>query len=146
MKFNWGTGIAIFYTLFVLVLVFAVIKSTTVDHSLVMEDYYQKDLEYQSHIDKEVNAQGLETDLQIGYSDTDRLIRFQFPLELGSASGTILFFRPSDKAFDFEVAIQPNETGEQVVPADKMLPGLWKVKVDWSAGGTAYYKEDTIIF
>lgn len=146
MKFNWGTGIAIFYTLFVLALVFAVVKSTTVDHSLVTEDYYQKDLDYQSQIDKEVNAQGLETDLLIRYSDPERIIRFQFPTDLGPASGSILFFRPSDKALDFEWPIQPDEAGEQVIPTNNMLPGLWKVKVDWRAGEKVYYKEDTIIF
>ena len=146
MKFNWGTGIALFYTLFVLVLVFAVIKSTGVDHSLVTEDYYQKDLEYQSQIDREVNTQALEEDLKITFSDPERTIRLQFPGNLGDVKGTALFFRPSNKALDFEVPIQPNDTGQQLIPTKGMLPGLWKVKVNWNAGGKEYYKEDTIIF
>ncbi|MBK7408472.1 MAG: FixH family protein [Saprospirales bacterium] len=146
MKFNWGTGIALFYTLFVLVLVFVVIKSRGVDHSLVMEDYYQKDLEYQSQIDKEVNTQNLLEDLKITFSDPERTIRLQFPEGLGVVHGTALFFRPSNKALDFEVPIQANETGEQLIPTRDMLPGLWKVKVNWNAGGKEYYKEDTIIF
>lgn len=146
MKISWGTGIAIFYGLFVLVLVFAVFQSTKVDHSLVTDDYYQKDLEYQTQINKEVNAQNLEEDLRIQFSDGDRSVRFEFPKDLGSVSGNILFFRPSNESLDFEVAIQTGESGEQVISMRDRLPGLWKVKVDWRAGEKAYYKEANVIF
>lgn len=59
MKLSWGTGIAIFYSVFVIVLVFVVVKSTSIDNALVTDDYYKKDLEYQTQIDKQVNSQGL---------------------------------------------------------------------------------------
>jgi nitrogen fixation protein FixH len=146
MKFNWGTGIAIFYGLFVLVLVIAVIRSTGIDNSLVTDDYYQKDLEYQTQIDKQVNARGLSTDLAIRYSDPDHAVQFSFPKDLGAISGKILFFRPSNAALDFETDIQTDENFELIIPTRELLPGLWKVKVDWSAGGRDFYKEETIIF
>ena len=146
MKFNWGTGIAIFYGIFVVVLVIAVIRSTGIDNSLVTEDYYQKDLEYQTQIDKQVNARSLSTDLAIRYSDPDRAVRFSFPKDLGSIEGKILFFRPSNAALDFEADIQTDDNFEQIISTRELLPGLWKVKVDWSAGGRDFYKEETIIF
>lgn len=146
MKINWGTGIAIFYGVFVLVLLFALFKSFSIDNSLVTEDYYQKDLEYQTQIDKEVNAQGLVTDLNVKFSDADKTIRFSFPGDLGAIGGKILFFRPSNAALDFEVNIATDPNFEQVIPANNLLPGLWRLKVDWNAGGKDYYKEETIIF
>ncbi len=146
MKLNWGTGIAITYTIFVLVLVFAVVQSTKVDHSLVTEDYYQKDLEYQTQIDKEVNALNLGEDLQIKYADAQKAVQLQFPAELGAVQGNILFFRPSDKNLDFEAPVQADERGQQIISTQTMMPGLWKVQVNWQAGGVAYYKEETVIF
>jgi hypothetical protein len=44
MKFNWGTGIAIFYIIFVVSLVFQVFKSRQYDHSLVVDNYYEEDI------------------------------------------------------------------------------------------------------
>jgi hypothetical protein len=146
MKLSWGTGIAIFYSVFVIVLVLVVIKSTSFDNSLVTDDYYQKDLEYQTQIDKETNSQSLATDLTVRYSDSEKNIRFTFPQDLGTIGGKILFFRPSNATLDFELPIQVNENLEQVVSAQDLLPGLWRVKVDWNAGGKDYYKEETIIF
>lgn len=146
MKLSWGTGIAITYTIFVLVLVFAVVQSTKVDHSLVTEDYYQKDLEYQTQIDKEVNALNLGEDLQIKYADAQKAVQLQFPAELGVVQGKILFFRPSDKTLDFEAPVQADERGQQTISTQTMMPGLWKVQVNWQAGGVAYYKEETVIF
>ena len=65
MKINWGTGIAIFFSVFVLSLVYQVYRSTQYDHSLVSDQYYADDLRYQEHYDKLANAQSLEKDLQI---------------------------------------------------------------------------------
>ncbi|MBK6623100.1 MAG: FixH family protein [Saprospirales bacterium] len=146
IKLSWGTGIAITYTIFVLVLVFAVVQSTKVDHSLVTEDYYQKDLEYQTQIDKEVNALNLGEDLQIKYADAQKAVQLQFPAELGAVQGKILFFRPSDKNLDFEAPVKADERGQQTISTQTMMPGLWKVQVNWQAGGVAYYKEESIIF
>ena len=49
---NWGTGIAIFYGTFMVIMITFVIKSRSVDHSLVMDNYYEEDINYQSHMDK----------------------------------------------------------------------------------------------
>lgn len=146
MKLNWGTGIAIVYSVFVLALVFAVFQSTKVDHALVTDDYYQKDLEYQDQIDKEVNALNLEEDLQVKYADSERAVRFQFPSGLGDVNGSILFFRPSDKSLDFEAPVRADTAGTQVISTQDLLPGLWKVQVNWNAGGVEYYKEETVVF
>jgi len=145
MKLNWGTGIAIVYTVFVLALIFALIRSATVDRSLVSDDYYQKDLHYQAQIDKEVNAMNLEEDLQVNFTETESAVRFEFPSGLGEVEGSILFFRPSDEDLDFETPIRTDASGVQTISTQNLVPGLWKVKVNWTAGGVEYYKEETIV-
>ncbi len=143
MKINWGTGIAIFYITFAAILVFAVIKSTQYDNSLVSADYYADDLKYQEHYVKLTNSAALAQDLKI--ASEAETIRFQFPNEVGPVKGTILFFCPSDSKQDFTIAVQTDATKQQTVKTQNLKRGLWKVKVDWQAGEKAYYKEATII-
>jgi len=144
MKLNWGTGIAIFYTSFVVVMVLFVIKAKHMEHSLVVENYYEKDLDYQTHLNKVANSKALAVDLAITQNRKQDLVKFQFPTGLRHLSGTILFFRPSDISKDFEVSVETDEENALVVKTDVLLPGLWRIKVNWAAGGQAFYKEEKI--
>lgn len=144
MKFNWGTGIAIFYGVFVLALVFQVIKSTQYDHSLVSDHYYADDLAYQSHYDKLLNTQNLKKDLEISEIAEEGLVAIKFPEDLGNIQGEILLFCPSDSKLDLRVPIQTDANFQQVLPVRGLKPGLWKLKVDWQAGGNGYYKEEAL--
>ncbi len=144
MKLNWGTGIALFYGTFVVVLVAVVIKSTTYDNSLVSDDYYADDLNYQQQYDKLANSRDLAQDLSVELQSAEEKVELRFPSDLGQAAGEIFFFCPSDSKSDFRVAVQPDSNHRQVVPVAGLKPGLWRVKVDWQAGGKAYYKEVVI--
>jgi nitrogen fixation protein FixH len=145
MKLNWGTGIAIFYSLFVIVMAGMVVLSKSFDNSLVVDNYYEEDLRYQSHLDKVENSKGLANDLSIVENETEKSLRFQFPREISAVSGEILFYRPNDATKDFSIDIHPDEEGAVLVPTGKLLPGRWKVKVDWQGDGKAFYKEETVI-
>ncbi len=145
MKLNWGTGIAIVYSAFVIIMVSLVVYSKNIDHTLVMDNYYEEDLKYQGHIDKVNNSRTLANDLEISVLEPDRLLRLQFPVAVSAVSGNVLFYRADDKGKDFSVNIAVNEKGEMNVPTDKLLPGKWKVQVDWKGDGTDYFKEKVIV-
>jgi nitrogen fixation protein FixH len=145
MKINWGTGIAIFYTVFVLAMVTAVIRSTYFDNSLVSDNYYADDLNYQQHYDKLANSQALEKDLEIAQNKAAGLLELHFPGNLEDISGEIHFFCPSKSALDFRIPVQPDDKNQQVIPIEKLKKeGLWRVKVDWKAGKKPFYKETII--
>ncbi len=143
MKINWGTGIAIFYSCFVAVLIFALIKSFSVDNSLVQDDYYSLDLAYQSHYTKRANALTYSIDVKRDIESEE--VRFEYPEQLRSAEGTILFFRPADQSKDFKVAVKPGQDLLQVVSTQALDRGLWKIKIDWKADDAAYYTEEVVI-
>lgn len=146
MKFNWGTGIALFYGTFVIVLLYFVIKSTGQDNSLVSEQYYADDLNYQQQYDKLRNAQALETDLEISRKADSEEVILQFPKDLGVVSGQIRFFCPSDSKQDFAVEVQTDTTFTQAVSSKNLKRGMWRVKVDWKAAEVPYYREEIIMF
>lgn len=144
MKFNWGTGIAIFFSVFVLSLVYQVYRSTQYDHSLVSDQYYADDLRYQEHYDKLVNAQQLKEDLKIEKTKESAALELHFPGGFTQLGGEVHFFCPSDQSSDFRLPVKPMGDGVQRIPTEQLRRGLWKVKVDWTADGKTYYKEQDI--
>lgn len=145
MKISWGTAIAIFYTAFAVAMVSLVVWSKGFDHALVVENYYEQDLKYQSHLDKIANSRSLPNDLFISEDKVEKSLRFQFPKEAGQASGDVVFYKPDDEGLDFSIKIQPGESGEFVVPTGNLAPGRWKVKVDWQGDGRAFFQEKIIV-
>lgn len=145
MKINWGWGIAIFFTLFVVSLVFQVWKSTTYDHSLVEQDYYAKDIAYQEHYDRMLNASKLQKDLQIIQLPQKASIRLEFPKEVGTPSGIIKFFNPANSQLDFERSVEVDAEKQQFISTAELKKGLWRVKVEWDADGKGYYKEEVVV-
>jgi len=145
MKINWGTGIALFYSIFVLVLVWQVYKSTQYDHSLVSDEYYADDLNYQKHYNRLVNYQDLDEQLLIAKTEEGSFVELSFPEELTSVKGDIHFFCPSDSQQDFKLRINTSGTSKQKVPVEGLKTGMWRVKVNFEAGGKTFYKEEVII-
>lgn len=138
-KFDWGYGIATFYILFALVLMGALYASTKVDHSLVKDDYYQLDLEYQDHYDKVERSNSSQL-LSIDYKEKDHKVIFRFR-STESPQGTITFYRAADSSLDFKMPINSNQMR---IDTEKLVEGNWKVNVDWNADGKTYYQEEDI--
>ena len=144
MKFNWGHGIALFYGTFALTFIAIVIQTTRHDHSLVTKQYYQKDLEYQSHYEKLANSQQLAQALKVWKDTEAQALSIQFPDDLENVKGEITFYRPVNSAEDFTVPFQLLDETILEYNTKGMQPGLWTIKVDWQAGETPYYQEINI--
>lgn len=141
MKFNWGFGIAIFYGTFMAILLFFVVRSASYDHSLVMENYYEQDINYQTHYDKIANANALGDGLQVDYRAAQNLLHIRFPEEGQAINGSITFFKPSDKKQDFRKTISLGVGRELELATEKMSRGFWRVQLDWEDGRKQYYRE-----
>lgn len=144
-KFHWGTNVAIFYIMFVLVLVGFVVFTTFNRVDLVDENYYENEIKYQSTIDKIERSNNLAEPLKIEVAG--KYVRFSYPKGISSKdiNGKITFFRPSNKKLDFVVPVVSDESGFQVVNSDNLIRGLWRVKVDWAVGDSAYYNEQVLM-
>lgn len=143
IKFNWGTGIFLFYTLFAIVLFTAVYRSTFRNNSLVTEKYYAADLKYQEHYNKLVNSQALSESVEIE-KNSGGLIEMNFPKNFHNISGEILLFHPVNSDFDLKIPIALNDQNQQIIPTESLMKTRWRVKVDWQADGKPYYTEKQI--
>ncbi len=141
---NFGHKITVVYVAFVifmLSLVTLCIKKK--DLFLVSSDYYKKEIAYQSEIDKYSNTQKLSVPVKIERNESD--LTFQFPEESKNAKGEILFYRPSNASLDFSIPIKLDVYASQKVETNKLVKGLWVVKMEWEQNGKGYLKEQKVI-
>lgn len=145
MNINWGTGIAIFSASFMLMILGFVVNSFQHRVDLVSADYYQQEIAHQQQINKVQQAEraNMKVSHQIIASDGAGEVQIQFPT--ATAKGNMLFFRPSNAKQDFKVAIAPTAEGKQNVRNALLTSGLWRIKIDWSNNGEAYYQELTLV-
>lgn len=142
MKINWGTKIAIFYTSFVLFIIFMVVMAFSQNYDLVTEDYYAQEIAYQGRIDQQTNTNNLAEKVKISVDKQELVVKLP-GAEDQTFEGTINCFRPSDETKDFDVAI--TNASEQKIPLSKFIKGKYLLKMTWQAHGKSFYDEQTII-
>ncbi|MEW6005502.1 MAG: FixH family protein [Stygiobacter sp.] len=145
LKFNWGTGIALTYILFLIAILTMVFIFMNQDVVLETNDYYAKGLEYQSQIDKIERTKNLTEQLEI-LNKNDRIV-FNFPKIFANKiiSGEIYFYRPSNNKSDFKSKIDLTDSLQQIIFTKNLEKGLWKIKVDWSVENQNYYNEKILM-
>lgn len=147
MKISWAHGLIIFFILYIGYLVGTVIKSSTVVHNLVVEDYYAHDIAYQKwYVDAAENRELLHKDLSIEVDSYSHQIQFKFGVNSQQLIGKVHFYRPSDKRLDqhHDFNLSANET-DFGLATHSLHPGRWIIKIRWNDGVRDYYKEESII-
>ena len=144
MKINWGSGIAIFYSLFVVTMVYMVVRASQEDVNMVQDNYYDHDLNYEAF--RKSRQEGMQVGaLAIEYQSAERNVKIQFPQTSGNIGGMIKFYRPSDHEMDQSVKILVDDQNKMVVPVDQLSKGYWKILVNWDIDGQSYYKEEPLV-
>jgi len=147
MKFNWGTGIVLAFIGFIGFIMFFIIKMSTnekYDHQLVVEDYYEQELNLQKEIDNEKNSKKLKQNISWKKTEEGLLIKFPNDLNFSKISGKVFLYRPSDKQFDFETPISLS-SHNLLIPDNRLLDGRWNIIIDWEYNDISYrYKKEII--
>lgn len=145
IKWNWGTGITVFLTLFILSLIAFILFTFTVKYDMVEPDYYDKDLKYQEHIDKIKRFSLLKEKPTIVTQNSFVFINFPLVFNLNNIKGIIHFYRASDKNLDFKMNLSLSDDNTQVIDMRDKAKGFWLIKVNWSFNDTDYYFEEEIL-
>ncbi|MDX9923568.1 MAG: FixH family protein [Ignavibacteriaceae bacterium] len=144
MKLNWGSGIAITYILFMVAVIILVLIFMNQDVHLVTDDYYAKEIEYQQQIDKVERTKLLSEQPVVTFSDGVFMVSFPKSVK-NIINGEIQIYRPSDSNLDKTASIFLDAENRQLIKPPINLPGLWKVKIDWTRNDTNYYNEKIIL-
>ena len=146
MKLNWGTAIVIAFVAFIAFIMYFVIQMSTddtLDHELVVEDYYQQELKYQDEIDKVSNVKSLSQ--EITYAKTTEGLVLTFPEEIQDIEGKVFLNRPSNKQLDFEMPISLSNHN-LLIPDNRLLDGRWNIRVEWEQDGKPYLFKTAITY
>lgn len=144
IKFNWGTGIVI--ALIVMVSGMLVLVSIAVrqDFDLVDNDYYQKSITYQQHIEKVGNTAALEKPIIFEISADSLKLAYPNLANYGDYMGKIHFYSPVEAKRDFSLAVKLDSKYTQIIDLQNLKKGRYQVKIDWTANGVSYYQEEEI--
>lgn len=141
---NWNMGktIAVVVTLFMATTVYFVLQAMKIDVELVSSDYYQREIEYDKQIARQLNAQ--KAGYYVRHDIENNQIYLQFPADLVNEEvrGNIHFYAPSTVHHDFNVAINLDSNNRQSFDLDRLqYAGFWRVKILWSDQNKEYYNE-----
>lgn len=137
---NWGKGIALAYTAFVIGMLGMVYLAVSQDFDLVAEDYYEQEIAYQGRIDQMTNASDDGQKVVISKKEDTYALSFSEAVE----DVKIHFFRPSDENKDFKLE-QATVASAMLVSSDRLTLGKYLVKVEWKANGKTYFQEQNLI-
>ncbi len=142
-KLNWGTGIAIFYVLFVIAMLSFVFWSTGNNRDLVTDDYYAEELDYQKTIDNRARAEDLEGEVSITSEKGKIEILLPEGMNDKSVKGELFLYRQSDKTMDTRLQFEGQKIDFSFL-SERIAIGKWTIKLSWTADGKDYYYEDNI--
>ena len=141
MKISWGTGIAIFYSFFVIAMLVFVYASTKEDISLVSDTYYEEDLSYQVKLDKMQRTNQLKHVFELSIEQNNAGISVTIPEELPHFWGNMTLFHPAYAMFDQVYPFENNMQNRQLIPVQRLKKGRWLVKIEGENEGKNYYHE-----
>ncbi len=98
------------------------------DIHLVVENYYEEEINYQQHIDKVQNTETLAHEVLI-FDSQLKIVDLHLPL---GAEGTLHLFRPSDARLDQKIPFHITDLSVNAVDVKGLKPGYWKVKLTWT--------------
>jgi nitrogen fixation protein FixH len=141
----WPYGILAAFVLFFGGIVAVIFIAVTHHESLVSDNYYDQEIDYQKRIDGTVRAE--ESGASIAYNAATAQVVIGIPAAQRAqrCTGRIDFYRPSSSDLDCEFPLESNPAAPQTIDASKLAAGLWKVSANWRAGGEDYHLDQRIV-
>lgn len=145
-KFNWGNGIFLAVTIFIIATLSVVSYIISLDFYLVSNNHYEEGVNYQETIDNRTRAQNLENPVVVLFDESSTSIKIIFPDEVRSESlsGNVIFYRPNNPELDKKYDLNLDINGLQTIPVNEFEKGRWRLSVEWKSDSLTYLKEKNI--
>lgn len=140
IKLNWGHGLTIFILLFIITMVGMVVYSFQQTNEMIDDNYYQKEIEYQTLIDARQKLNSILKDEKL-ILDSVNTIFFKFPkttFESG-IKGTIEMIKIDNEKLDLNIPIIVNTEGIQTLSKDKLNKGTYRTRISWTNHSDSFY-------
>jgi len=138
---NWGKGIVIVMALFMTFILVLVISFMSHSVDLESEDYYQREINYQSEITAMNKSNELKEKLIM--TSLEDYVSVVVPNELNCDNIQIEMKRPDNK--DLDKRYKVNNTKSYLIDKNKLVKGLYNVEIRYQVNGAEYMQKQTII-
>jgi nitrogen fixation protein FixH len=150
MKLNrnlWPVAIILVFAFFLAGTIGLVVMACTQKVDLVSSNYYEQELRFQGQIDRVKRTRQLATQAVVAYDSASKRITISLPGEQAreAVTGSIELYRPSAAGLDRQIELKVDASGVQSVDTSGLRPGLWKVRVSWTANRQEYYTDQRVI-
>lgn len=145
-RFHWGWGIATFMVLFFLSIVVRIVISSNIEVDLIEKDYYHKELNYETDIQRVKNTNALSEKITLKRTADSLVFKFPDIIKNKQVTGKILFYCPSKTNRDQAFEIHTDSLLRQIFLTRILSENYYKIKINWDIGTTGYYQEFDVRF
>lgn len=142
---NWGYKIFFVIWAFIMIMFGMVYVSFQQENELIDDNYYEKEIKYQSIIDgaRRLNSINRQAILNQG----DELIILQLPKMTiqNFKNGQIEFLKSENQKKDYKSSFSPDSTGYYSINKSKLSKGAFTLRIAWYSDTTFYYREEKIV-
>ena len=144
---GWPYAIAAYFALAITGIAIFITWAVKQNMDLVRSDYYEQEILFQKHLDAAARTKTLGPHAAASYDATSHGLRVLVPAAHLSQSfkGRLHLYRPSDARLDQQIELNPNTDGQQWISTSRLAPGLWKARVEWTAGSEPYIVESSLV-
>jgi hypothetical protein len=132
-KINWGKGLFIGMSIFMLFIITLVVMIFRQDKDSYDPGYYEKGLDYNSEYNRgqQVFTDGAKPIIKLASAGLN--ISFK-----GEVKGKVLFQRPSDEKMDKSLTFHSDPSGRVEIPLAQFARGQWQLTFEWSNNSKQY--------
>ena len=138
---NWGNKLLLTFLVFAGGMIYLVYRSMHTNFDLVEKDYYKTELVHQQQIDAENRTMKLTDQVRLQLSGKAVAITFPAEFKGRHLAGEIWFYCASDARRDRHMILTPDSMGIQTIHRDNFDPGLYQVRINWSADTVQYFQQ-----
>jgi len=146
-KSPWPYGIIGAFAFFVAGTATLIVIACTHRTDLITSNYYDDELKFQTRLDQLNRTAQLGGTVDVTFDAVGQSINISLPAAPPGAgiSGRIQLYRPSATGLDRVVQLHLDKKGSQTLDAASLLPGLWRVRVQWTAQDQEYFADKSIV-
>jgi len=128
---NWGYKILVVIVAFIIAMLSMVFVAFRQTNDMLDENYYEKEMNYQSLIDAAQNLNLVNDSILINQDESYIKVNIPNSLIANFEQGNVSFLRIDDKRKDVKFDFKPNENGLVLIEKFKFSHGVYKASVKW---------------
>ena len=128
---------------FILYLVITMSTSKKYSHDLVTNEYYAKEMAYQTEIDAEANTKKLSKSISGIKTPQGWLITFPEEIDSFNTYGKVMLYRPSNQELDFEILLKLTDS-KLLIPDYMLIDGRWNITIEFNQNEINYLYKKSI--